>query len=629
MNSILTQTSRGLAVFAATGLLYVSPVLAADAPLPNILWITSEDHGPHMGCYGDSFASTPNVDKLAARGMIYTRVWSCAPVCAPARTTLISGLFPPSTGSEHMRSLVPYPQGKKMYPQFLREAGYYCSNNAKEDYNLAKPGRVWDDSSRNGHWKNRRPGQPFFAVFNSEKSHESKIRVRPHTAIHDPAKVRVPAYHPDTPEVRQDWAQYYDVVSEADADAGKRLQELEQAGLTEDTIVFYYGDHGSGMPRSKRWPYNSGLHVPLVIYIPEKFKGLRPPEYKAGGRSERLVSFVDFAPTLLSLAGLKPPDWMQGHAFLGRFQEAPQPFIYGFRGRMDERFDLVRSITDGRYVYIRNYRPDKIYGQHIDYMFQTPTTRVWKRLHDDGKLTPAQDTFWKTKQPEELYDLQADPDEINNLAASPDHADTLKKLRAALREHTARIRDVGFLPEGEMNRRSAGTTPYDLGHDPAKYPFERILDTAELASLLKPEAIPALQRALTDSDNAVRYWAVLGLLMRGAEGVNAAHGELVKALEDAPPDVRIAAAEALGRYGSEADVQRVLPLLGRLADWSKNDVFTTMAALNALDALGPKAASLRDRVSGLPAKGPVPDARYSSYVPRLLEDLTAALKPRP
>lgn len=629
MNSFLTQTSRRLAVLAATGLLYVSPVLAADAPLPNILWITSEDHGPQMGCYGDSFASTPNVDKLAGKGMIYTRVWSCAPVCAPARTTLISGLFPPSTGSEHMRSLVPYPQGKKMYPQFLREAGYFCSNNAKEDYNLAKPGRVWDDSSRNGHWKNRRPGQPFLAVFNSEKSHESKIRVRPHTAIHDPAQVRVPAYHPDTPEARQDWAQYYDVVSEADGDAGKRLQELEQAGLAEDTIVFYYGDHGSGMPRSKRWPYNSGLHVPLVIYIPEKFKALRPPEYKAGGRSERLVSFVDFAPTLLSLAGVKPPDWMQGHAFLGRFQEPPQPFIYGFRGRMDERFDLVRSVTDGRFVYIRNFRPDKIYGQHIDYMFQTPTTRVWKRLHDEGKLTPAQETFWKTKPPEELYDLQADPDEINNLAASAAHTDTLKKLRAALREHTARIRDVGFLPEGEMNRRSANTSPYDLGHDPAKYPFERILDTAELASLLKPDAIPALQRAITDSDNAVRYWAVLGLLLRGAAGVNAGHGELVKALEDASPDVRIAAAEALGRYGSEADVQRVLPLLGQLADWSKNDVFTTMAALNALDALGSKAASLRDRVASLPAKGPVPDARYSSYVPRLLEDLAVALKPRP
>jgi arylsulfatase A-like enzyme len=276
---------------------------AAETARPNILWITSEDHGPQMGCYGDRFATTPNVDKLAARGMIYTRAWSCAPVCAPARTVLISGMYATSTGSEHMRSLVPYPAARKMYPQLLHEAGYYCSNNAKEDYNLDKAGKVWDDSSRKAHWKDRKPGQPFFAIFNSEKSHESRIRVRPHTQIHDPAKVRVPAYHPHTPEVRQDWAQYYDVVSEADADAGQRLRELEEAGLAESTIVFYFGDHGSGMPRCKRWPYNSGLHVPLVVYIPEQFKDLRPPEYTPGGKSDRLASFVDFAPTLLSLLG--------------------------------------------------------------------------------------------------------------------------------------------------------------------------------------------------------------------------------------------------------------------------------------------------------------------------------------
>ena len=363
----------------------------ASSSRPNILWISSEDHGPHMGCYGDSFATTPNVDKLAARGMIYTHTWSCAPVCAPARTTIISGMYPTSTGSEHMRSMVPYPFGKNMFPQFLREAGYYCFNNAKEDYNLEKPGTVWNDSSARAHWRNRKPPQPFFAVFNSEKSHESKLRVRPHKQIHDPAKVRLPAYHPDTPEVREDWAQYYDIVTEADADAGKRLAELEEAGLAEDTIVFYWGDHGSGMPRNKRWPYDSGLRVPLVVYIPEKLKHLRPPEYTRGGRSDRLVSFVDFAPTVLSLAGIQPREWMQGRAFLGKFQESPQPFIYGFRGRMDERFDLVRSVTDGRYVYIRNNMPHKIYGQHIDYMFQTPTTRVWKRLHDEGKLTPVQD----------------------------------------------------------------------------------------------------------------------------------------------------------------------------------------------------------------------------------------------
>ena len=364
------------------------PAATATIPAtrPNILWITSEDHGPQMGCYGDKFATTPNVDKLAAKGVIYTRVWSCAPVCAPSRTTLISGLYAQSTGGEHMRSLVAFPAGKMMFPQLLREAGYYCSNNAKEDYNLEKPGKVWDESSKKAHWTNRAPGQPFFAVFNSEKSHESKIRTRPHTLVHDPSKVRIPAYHPDTPEVRRDWAQYYDVVSEADADAGRILSQLEASGLAAETIVFYFGDHGSGMPRSKRWPYNSGLHVPLVVYIPDKLKSFRPPGYKPGGSSDRLVSFVDFAPTVLSLAGIKPPGWMQGRAFLGRFRESPPPFLHGFRGRMDERPDLVRSITDGRYVYVRNYMPHLIYGQHLDFMWQTPTTRVWENLHREGKL---------------------------------------------------------------------------------------------------------------------------------------------------------------------------------------------------------------------------------------------------
>ena len=226
-------------------------VNAADGSArPNILWLTSEDHGVEMGCYGDKFATTPNVDRLAARGMIYTRAWSCAPVCAPSRTTLISGMCAQSIGSEHMRSLVPYPAGKQMYPQLLRATGYYCSNNSKEDYNLANPGKVWDDSSKKAHWTNRATGQPFFAVFNSEKSHGSRIRARPHTPVHDPAKVCVPPYHPDTPEVRRDWAQYYDVVSAADADVGKILAQLDAAGLAEDTVVFYYGDHGSGMPRS-------------------------------------------------------------------------------------------------------------------------------------------------------------------------------------------------------------------------------------------------------------------------------------------------------------------------------------------------------------------------------------------
>jgi arylsulfatase A-like enzyme len=279
----------GCSLILAAGLLSLParPGGAAEQ-LPNILWLTSEDHGPHLGCYGDSFATTPNVDALAAKGMLYRLAWSNAPVCAPARTTIISGMYPPSTGSEHMRSLVRYPQGKQMLPQLLRQTGYYCTNNVKEDYNLEPPkdeARVWNESSRTAHWRKREAGQPFFAVFNSTKSHESQIRTRPHKQVHDPAKVPLPAYHPEAPEVRRDWAQYYDQVSEADADAGKRLQELAEAGLAGETIVFYFADHGSGMPRNKRWLYNSGLRVPLIVYIPGKFKHLAPPEYKAGGSS--------------------------------------------------------------------------------------------------------------------------------------------------------------------------------------------------------------------------------------------------------------------------------------------------------------------------------------------------------
>jgi arylsulfatase A-like enzyme len=596
----------------------------AEAPRrPNVLWISSEDHGPQMGCYGDSYAATPNVDRLAARGMIYLHCWSCAPVCAPARTTIISGMYPPSTGAEHMRSLVPYPQGKKMFPQLLREVGYYCTNNVKEDYNLAKPGQVWDDSSNKAHWRNRKPGQPFFAVFNSVKSHESRVRARPHRAVHDPAKVRVPAYHPDTPEVRKDWAQYYDTVTEADADAGARLKELAEDGLAEDTIVFYWADHGPGLPRCKRWPGDSGLHVPLVVYVPAKWKHLAPPEYKPGGKSERLVSFVDFAPTMLSLAGIKPPEWLQGHAFMGRHAAKPQLFVYGFRGRMDERYDLARSVTDGRFVYVRNYLPHLIYGQHVAYQFQTPTTRIWKKLHDEGKLNPVQDAFWKTKPAEELYDLRNDPDEVRNLSGKPEYEETLKKLRRAQQELAVTIRDVGFLPEGELHSRSEGSTPYDMGRDDKIYPMERVFKTAEAASRMRPEELPALRKALRDEDSAVRYWAALGVLMRGKQGVRTAAGDLRTALKDSSPYVRIVAAEALAQYGDDADGKRCLAMLVAHADADRNTVFTAMAALNALDALGSKAAPFAEAIKKLPKKARVPDPRYAPFVPQLVTDLAA------
>lgn len=590
---------------------------AAGDPRPNILWLTSEDHGPHMGCYGDDYATTPRMDALAAKGLKYSFAWSNAPVCAPARSVIISGLHGPATGSEHMRSMVPFPKGKKMFPCYLRDAGYYCTNNAKEDYNLEKTGQVWDESSVDAHWKNRMGDQPFFAAFNSHASHESNIRRRPHELLHDPARVRVPAYHPDTPETRRDWAQYYDVVSEADAELGERLVELEEAGLVEETIVVFFADHGSGMPRSKRWPYNSGLQVPMVVFIPEKFKDLRPPDYGAGMSTDRLVSFVDLAPTMLSLAGIPPPDWMQGRAFLGEFQETGPEYVFGFRGRMDERYDMVRSISDGRFVYIRNFNPHLIYGQRIDYMFETPTTSVWWELHQEGRLNEVQDRFWNTKPWEELYDLKNDPDEIRNLANSSEHEPIKRRLWAALGNHLAEIRDVGFLPEGERFTRFGSGSPFDASSDDSVYPFDRVFQMACRASNADEDP-QSLLAGFEDADGAVRYWAAMGLLMRGTSAVGEGLDQLRTALADESPYVQIVAAGALWKQALSDDRTKAAEVLGQRVDPSTNNAFVTLAALSAIDAIGiENLPELEGSLSAYSWTPEVPHDRYREYVPQL------------
>ena len=612
----------GTSVVLGLSLILCATSVAADKP--NILWLTSEDHGPEMGCYGDANARTPNIDALAAKGMLFKRAWSVAPVCAPARSVIISGLYTSSSGGQHMRSMVPLPDSVRLYPQYLRDAGYYCTNNSKEDFNVQKPKQLWNASSGTAHWRNRPEGQPFFAIFNSTKSHESQIRTRPHKQVADPAKIRVPAYHPDTPEVRQDWAQYYDKVSEADEDAGKHLKEIEAAGLAADTIVFYYGDHGSGMPRSKRWPCNSGLHVPMVVFFPEKWKHLAPKEYQPGGKSDRMVSFVDLAPTLLSIVGIEPPAWMQGHAFAGSFQTSPQLFLFGERGRMDERMDLVRSVTDGRYVYLRNYFPHVSQGQRVAYQFETPTTRVWRSQFDEGKTNDAQSIFWRVpKPPEELYDLQQDRDEVRNLASHSEHQETLERLRSAQRKHLVSIRDVCFLPESELHSRTVGSTPYELARNDAKYPMDRIVAAAELASNLDPAALPELKKFLNDSDSAVRWWASLGHLMRGQAAVAANQEALQNALQDQASPVRIVAAQALGMFGDDATMAIALNVLRDLSLPQKNGVLVSMSALAAIEALGDRANSLHPFVLKLDPNGDSPDERYNSYVPRLIQNITA------
>ncbi len=599
--------------------------LGVAAERPNVVWLTSEDHGPEMGCYGDPLARTPNVDALAEKGMIFTRVWAVHPVCAPARTALIMGMYGHSTGAMHMRSMVPMPAGTKMFPELLREAGYYCTNNEKEDYNLPKTERTWDESSKEAHWRKRREGQPFFAVFNSMKSHESQIRVRPHELVTDPAKVRVPAYHPDLPEVRRDWAQYYDQVSAADADAGARLRELEEAGLAEETIVFYFGDHGSGMPRSKRWPGNSGLHVPLVVYFPPKWRHLAPEEYRPGGRSDRLVSFVDFAPTLLSLAGVRPPEWMQGRAFAGKWAGDGASYLFGARGRIDERADEVRSVTDGRYVYLRNFRLDTPQGPFIAYQFETPTTRVWREQFEAGKTNEAQSAFWRTpRAPEELYDLQSDPDEVRNLAESAEHRAIKERMREALFSHLEEIRDVCLLPEGEMVARSRGGSPYDMARNGDVYPLQRIMSAADLAAELGLDDVDRLGELLRDDDSAVRTWAALGVLMRGEPAVRKMEDALQVAMKDGSPLVRVAAARALAQHGTNSS-DAALAVLGDHADPKVHGVFVAMSALEAIDQLGEKGEPLKARVRSIDDAAGLPHPRYRGYVQSLKAEI---LEPR-
>jgi arylsulfatase A-like enzyme len=598
-----------------------APFLSAQAPeRPNILWVTCEDMSPNLGCYGDKFAESPTIDSLAERSLRYRTCWSNAPVCAPARTTIISGMYPPSTGAEHMRSETKLAPGQKMFPQILREAGYYTSNNNKEDYNLVYTGKVWDDSSTKAHFRNRAANQPFFSVFNFVITHESQIRRRPHELKHDPREVRVPAYHPDTPEVRHDWAQYYDNIKAMDFQVKRTLGELAADGLNDSTIVFFYSDHGAGMPRSKRWPYNSGLRVPLMVHIPERFRHLAPKDYQPGGWTNRPISFVDLAPTALGLAGIAKPDYHQGHAFLGA-KPGPEPkYVFGFRGRMDERIDMVRSVRNQRYVYIRNYLPHRIYGQHVAYMFEMPTAMKWKELNDAGKLNAAQSHFWKTKPIEELYDLENDPDEVNNLALkpSPEHLKARNELNAQLLAKQLEIKDVGFLPENEIHARAGEDAPYAMARDKKRYDAAAAIDAANTRFQAGKLASP---------DSAIRFWGVTQLLSADKTVIGAQLPKVRALLKDTSPNVRITAAEVLARFGEPSDEQPAIELLLNEANAVQSNNYIATAALNALTEIGAaKIKPYRAKLEALPRDNEKSVKRAQGYVPRLTEYLLEITK---
>lgn len=549
----ITQLTQ-LTIPALTGICTIGLLYGCNEPrpaeFPNILWITSEDNSPFAGCYGDEFATTPNMDRLASEGFLYTRAFANAPVCAPARNTILTGVYASSGGHSHMRSQYPKSEIVKPYPVYLREAGYYCTNNVKEDYNLpaGQTRGIWDESSRTAHYRNRKPGQPFFAVFNSTISHESSIHRRtPIEEIrHDPSKVKLPPYHPDTPDMRHDWAQYYDKIEEMDTWIGTILKELDESGEAENTIVFYYGDHGGVLARSKRFLYESGTRVPFIVRIPERYKYLFPAK-KPGSRIDRLISFVDLVPTLMSIAGINVPEYLQGNAFLGDQKTRDPEYVYLFRDRMDERYDMSRAIRDKKFRYIRNYMPFRPNGQHLEYLWLAPSVISWEAAFKNGECNEMQSRFWLPKSAEELYDSENDPWEVNNLASDLAYTDVLLRMREACTQKILSIRDAGFIPEADRTARVAGQPVYEYMRKP-ELPFEEIVKAANMASAATASDLETLKRYIRHTDSAIRYWGVTGLLIIKEEA-RAAIPELTEALNDSSPNVVSVAAEALYNLG--------------------------------------------------------------------------------
>lgn len=552
-------------------------VSSASEELPNILWLTSEDNSPLLGCYGDEMATTPSLDKLAGEGFLYTHAYANAPVCAPSRNTIITGVYACSAGNDGMRSYYPKSDVVRLLPEYLRSKGYYCTNNSKQDYNIADVRKdLWNESSETAHYKNRKPGQPFFAVFNTLISHESCLH-KPDSSQpkHDPDKVKLPPYQPDTKAIRTDWARYYDYIEKMDAWVGEKLKELEDAGLADNTIVIYYGDHGGVLPRSKRYVYETGTRIPFIIRIPEKFKKLYPA-VAPGLKVNRLIGLVDLLPTMLSICNIPVPSYLQGNAFLGKQKTADPQYAYMFRGRMDERIDMSRAVRDRQYRYIRNYMPYRIYAQHIDYLWKAASMRSWEEMYLQGKCDEVQSRFFQTKPVEELYNTEKDPWEVHNLAGDPAYKDVLLRMRAEHTKWMKQIKDAGFIPEGEMKRIAAKMPVYDYMRSGAQS-MDQLIAVSDLANFATEKDVPKLTQFLKNKNELLRYWAACGLLQLG-DKARAAIPRLKVALADTVPDVAITAAETLYRLGDKNESRQLL-----LQSLNNPEIMVQVHALNAID----------------------------------------------
>jgi uncharacterized sulfatase len=503
----------------------------AQVERPNILWISHEDLSPIYGCYGDKYATTPNIDKLAKSGIIFSRAFSNAPICAPARSTLITGMYATSLGTQNLRSDIPVPENLKILPEVLREAGYYTTNNVKTDYNFSHEGR-WDENSNKAHWRNRPEGKPFFSVFNFMMTHEGPInKVDPEDTKmldfhHDPEKAKLPPFLPDSPRMREIWAHSYDLLSVFDLEVGKLIYQLKEDGLYESTIIFVFSDHGTGLPGYKRWLNNAGLKVPVILHVPEKHKHW--VENLSAPVTDRMVGFVDFAPTVISLAGAKVPEMMEGQSFLGKESE-PKKYIFGYRDRADDCYDMSRAVTDGRYMYVRHFMPQLPYFQDAIIFSEQKggSYAEIQRLKSLDQLPEATRVLFEPKPVEELFDLKTDPFEQNNLVQKAELGAIKKELSEQLNNHLLKYLDTGLLNEGEYMQRAKkqGKSVYETVRSYSEARFSEILHAAQLSGKINncEDLVPILQA----KDNAVRYWGLVA-----ADGFNGSLDSVKPLLED-------------------------------------------------------------------------------------------------
>lgn len=531
------RTVLGAAAAAAAG-----PSSAAGQARPNILWLVSEDNNPWLGCYGEPLARTPAIDRLAAEGLLYRQAYSTAPVCAPSRFALITGMRAESCAPAHqMRARARLPAFATALPRLLAQAGYYCSNNAKTDYNCdLDPAATWSAQGLSAHWKDRPDGAPFFAVFNHETTHESQL-FKPTPGRVKPQDVDVPAYLPDTLGVRTDIASYHNRIAVMDAQIGARLAELEAAGLAEDTIVFHYADNGGALPRTKRYCYDEGLHCGLIVRVPPKWAHLLTA--RPGARIDDPVTLVDLPATVLMAAGEPIPAHFQGRPLPGLRGGVRRTWAFGGRDRMDERYDLVRTVTDGRFRYIRNYAPHRPWGQHGAYQWQMVAWQDWETEHAAGRLNPAQAQFWGAKPAEELYDLQADPDQVANLATTAAQRTRLAAMRRQLDAHMLSIRDGAFIPEG------SALEDYAAQQDEGRYPLRRAMALAARCIARDPANAAGFVTGLSDDSEVIRFWSAQGLLMLARQATWAAPAMTARLKAERSPQVRVVLAEALTHMG--------------------------------------------------------------------------------